>query len=447
MSNVSSLPLVYGKSVAQDLYAWALTAAYRTGWRLYDPDYALWNEPDAYEKVRRDPVIASAIEQRLHAIAGRTWRCDPARAENELDKKAAQIMEDLIDNITNMNEGMYESAQAVITCRSYLYVSGERQLQAFGDGGVQRWWVPYKLQDMDRRRVRFVPDWDRRADGTRFLKDNKFEVFNIERERWQYLEPENKRAIIKHTYMDEEARLGYGRGLLEAIYFYWYAKEIVLKEGLQGLERWAQGMVVGKIDGLRDANDKTPNEEVARAWLDVIDRMRAENAVVSDKEDEIEVINMSGTGHQMIRSFLEYFDTAITRLIAGSVLPGGGGSSREGSYARAEIESDTAEAIVQYDRDLMADAWTRDLVTLVWLLNRPNFIRSGLAAARMPKFVVVHEKMQDPQVAAGVATTLMSAGIPLLKEEVYQKTGFTMPAIGDEVFVPGAGGEPTPPKG
>jgi len=88
-----ALPIIYGRSVAQDVYVRALSSAYKAGWRLYDPDYSLSRDPDIYEVVRRDPIVAHAIDQRLHSIAGTEWRVDPNRPDVDVDKKAANVIE------------------------------------------------------------------------------------------------------------------------------------------------------------------------------------------------------------------------------------------------------------------------------------------------------------------------------------------------------------------
>ena len=39
----------------------------------------------------------------------------------------------------------------------------------------------------------------------------------------------------------------------------------------------------------------------------------------------------------------------------------------------AEVEDDASEALIQFDRNLLDDTLTRDLVQLVWDMNRDNF--------------------------------------------------------------------------
>jgi hypothetical protein len=433
-----SVPLIHGRSNASDVYVQALASAYRSGLRLYDPDYALSREPDIYEKVRRDPIIAQAIEDRTPSIASKNWHCDARRPERDDDAKAAAIMEDLLRSIFRFSEGRHELALAVILARAYAFVETRREVRAFADGPALRWLVPTRLRGIDRRRVRIVPKRVRDEEG-RVRLSTFLELYSPERMVWDAISrPE---LFVKHVYQDEEARLGHGRGLLEAIYFWWWSKGIALREGLQGLEKWAQGLTVVRVDGMRKTKSSNPNSTLAQAWLDAIEDSRARHAIVADKEDEIDVKFPGGQGNDLVIKIVEYLDDGITRLLSGSARPlGGGDAGSLDSGGQAKVEEDTSEGVVQYDRGLLDETISRDLVGLVWRLNRPNWVEMGLGEAECPIFSSEQQKREDPELGANVAATALGAGIPLVKEEVYRKIGYSVPKDGDEVIEPAAVG-------
>lgn len=437
-----TVPLLYARNVNQELYVRALSSVYKSGWRVYDPDFAISKEPDPYEKVRKDPVIASAIEQRLHAVASPEWRIEPA-SDKPFDKMAASLIEDMLRNrLENFEAARYELAQAVIQSRAYAFPQGMRGWECFGDTTAQEWWFPTKLMNVDRRRMRLVPvhKIDPATGHSRFYIHE--ELFSVERDRWEVLE--HPEWVIRHVYADEEARLGYGRGLLEAIYFYHYFKSIVLKEGLQGLEKWARGVMVAKIDGLRAGSADRSNDALRDSWLNVLQAMQSRHVVAADSKDDIEVVESSGEGHRMVLDFLRYLDEAITRLINGSVLPFGQ-SEGDGSMGRASVEQDTSEALIQYDRQLLDASLTKGLIGLIWRQNRLQFAAIGLGGARQPRFRTVHEKHEDPKANAEVAAILLGQGIPLRKDEVYGRTGWSQPGPDDEVIIKAP--EPAPIPG
>ena len=113
------------------------------------------------------------------------------------------------------------------------------------------------------------------------------------------------------------------------MFFYWYAAMQAFELGTQGVERWALGILVGKIkviDSIGDTSQTT--QEQAAKLLDVLNRMRSKHAVVVGEGDEIEVKETTGSGHNIALETVRFCYDSITRLITGSKLPSGGGSER-----------------------------------------------------------------------------------------------------------------------
>lgn len=421
-----SMPLLYSRNVNQDLYVHALSSIYRAGWRIYDPDYALSREPDIWEEIRRDPIIAHAIEQRTHMVAGPKWTCQPG-GDTPNDKHLADIVTEMVEGIDGFTEARYQAAQAVIIARQYHYIEGERKVASFAETPEMNFWCPTRLCQIDKRRFRLVPRPWRDTENKEHIAVS-LEMFSEDRRNWEMVE--HPEWFLKHKYGDEESRLFLGRGILEAIYFYHWMKGVVLREGLQGVERWAQGMAVVKIDGLRAGSEDRDTQTVLNTWLDVIKKQRARNSLVFDSKDEVEIINSDGTGHAMVMEFLQYLDNAITRLILGAVLPTGGDTG-EGSFARAETEMESSQVLIEYDRRLLDETITRDLVALIVRQNKPQFAMLGLIAAKMPKFTTVAERRRDPQVSIAVISQAITSGIKLKKDEVYEAIGFSQPTDDD----------------
>lgn len=430
-----SQPILYQRSVNQDLYVYALSSVYRSGYRIYDPDYALSREPDIYEKVRRDPVVNHAIQQRLHMIAGHKWIIEP-RGDTPMDKQAARILTEMVEEIPSFTEARYELAQAVILGRTFEFIGGGTRRTTFG-GVLGDWWTPAGLEDIDRRRFRFVPVWTGKGDGRKLSVT--MQLYSIERDMWE--DVEHPEWFIKHIYGDEEARLGHGRGLLESIYFYHWVKTTVFKEGLQGLERWAQGMVIAKIDGLRAADTGAPNQTVANAWLNLLEQTRGRNFVAADSKDEVDVKEPGASGQNMVHQWLSYLDDALTRLVLGSIRPTGGGSTgvRDGGVSE---EANSTESLIQYDRDLLDETLTRDLLGALWRYNRPMLMAAGAGAAKMPRFRTVPERMRNPKEAVEILSQAMTAGMKFKEQEAYAAIGFSPPAEGDKIV---EGRPPAPP--
>jgi hypothetical protein len=432
-----SLPIIGSRSVTQDLYTHALRSAYIGGYRVLDPNYSQAKDPDFYEKMMRDPVIAHAINTRLHAVAGKTWRITPF-SDDPNDKLVAKMCESAFKQIKRFTEARRELAAAIIKGKSFGFIEGRRKLRSLANTPVREWWMPTFINDVDHRRFRLMSHWTNGQKADNRSLDVNWEMFSLTdttNAGWQAIKrPE---LFIKVIYNDEEARLGYGRGLCEPVYFYKWVKDRILEEGIQGVAKWARGTVVVNIDDARmgsaGAADDRSLDAAKEAMSTAISEMLTKHALIMGKEDKIELIESSGTGHQIVMDIIRYLDGALVSLICGSQLPFGGGED-VGSNARAETELDVHESLIQFDREKVDEDITESLVGLFFNMNAANFAELGLGGAQMPRFETVQEKKQDAEKNARVITALKQAGIDLRKDEVYQKVEYTVPQADDDVI-------------
>lgn len=417
------------RSTNGDQYVWSLAANYHDGVRIFDPSVALASDPDIWTKLRRDSVVAGAINTRVHAIAARTWRLVPA-SDDPADKHLATILEHLIRQIPRFTEARRLLAEAdLLGCR-YAAITGEvRRLKVPGDSTERSWYVPGRFVDVDRRRFRAIAT---RTDDGRVAV--RWEVFSLADHVWtSVLHPEH---YVKHVVYNAEETLHHGRGLIEALHDDLYAKLVAKKEGLQGLKRWAQGLLTAKVHGGRDAATGMPNIALLRAWADELDRAQGENSLAHDADDEIQVHAGPGTGHQIVTDFIAYLDTCMRCLILGSELPTALPTGGPGSFAASRVGERTSESLIQGSQEMLDDTLSCDLVPFVRRVNAAVLFAMGLGGARSPRFETVNERVKDPVQRADVISKLLSAGVRLKAEEVYADTGFTPPEEGDEVIEP-----------
>ena len=147
-----------------------------------------------------------------------------------------------------------------------------------------------------------------------------------------------------------------------------------------------------------------------------------------------------------MKAMLDYLDNAILSTSMGAVLPFGGGLDK-GSMARAEVEEDVSDELLEFDRWIVDDTLTNDLIPVILENNRQICAKLGLLDVRPPQFRTSNEKRKDPEKAARVVDLALKAGIPLKKEEVYKRLDFSQPGEGDDVFEPPAQQMPGSPFG
>lgn len=423
---------------SQELLNQALSSAYQSFSRIYDPSVALQREPDIWEKILRDADFAVAINDRLNNVAGREWQFE-SPTDSDDDKAAAELATLAFQKIQNFTMARRGLATGAFRGRAFRQITGERILIAPSIGGrmldPMLWWVPTRLKDADPNRFAYRPvrwvDPDSGQEKLRVIAQQ----WDVVAGRWN--DWTNHDEFVKVIFSDEEGRVGYGRSLVEAAYFYWWFKGIVLKEGVVAIQRWARGLIVAKVDASAAGGTDRTSEDVRDDMLDAIEEGRESHAIAIDKNDTIEQLEPSPEGWKMITESLRIANDAVTRLFAGSLRPtGGGGESASGAKAQAETESDTSEAVRQFDREVIDEAITRDAVSLFWRVNWPNLVKSGLAGANKPKFRTMQKKARDPMVEAGINASALGAGMPLDADDAYQSIGRKRPKPGDDVIEP-----------
>lgn len=420
MANTKLFPT----NLAHRHYSQALANAWRRRDRINDPDYAHIQDRDAWIKLQRDTGIWHAVKRRLELVAGLEWRIEPA-SEDEADILTAQWQEELLKQVENFFEARRGLATAIFRGSAYRSVSGERRsIKLIGTASRQKYWVPTQLTDIDPFRWELRPE-PRDSHDSEIMA--RWYLWSIQRERWEPVE--NSEWYIKHVVNQSELTLGYGQGLLESIYVYWRSKMIAMADGLRGLKRWADGWIIARIDDDRIGSVGDDNETIRDRYRDELKKHMADHILTIAKSDEIDVLEGSRTGHEIVKFWMEYFDSHLERLILSSRMPTGGAGDISGlGGERAEVEESQLTGTIQADRMSLSESITRSLSDLTYQRNRLLFAdllgARGLAPGRPGKFVIDQQQSVDTEQGVSQAVQLLSAGVPLLAEDIETKTGW-----------------------
>ena len=429
-----AVPLLQ-RTINDLLYAYQLSATFKSD-HVYEQSFALGKDPDIWEVFLRDVSFASSVD-RFQSSMVRPYRIKPPKgSKNTQVKVGARIIEEAIGRSMMFDDMRKRLALGRALGRSYEYCNWDYIHCSLGGFPAMDWYIPLSYENIDRRRVVWVPDWYDGPDG-RQTKTSHRELYNTNTNQRQMMSPDFEAALIVDVYPESEDRVGQGRGLLEHCYVYHYLKAIFIEKWSQGIDRWANGIVIGKIDSMRPGSLGKAAGALQSAMTNVLKTARSEHVIVLDKADEIEVVETSGSGNEIIMQAFEYIDSSVERLWNGSVRPAGHSTST-GARAQSETESDTSESFYQPYRVHQDEILTRDLVGpfLRHPINRQNFLRCGLATAIDERYLFTSEqiKRQDPLVAVQVVAAARQAGIPLLKSEVYENIEYTMPEPDEDVF-------------
>lgn len=432
---------------AYQRYTQRLTSHVRDRVWVDDPSFALARDEEIYAKIRRDPVFAHAIDYRRRLAAGREWNVEPA-SDDPLDRKLAIVLEALLRQLPGFTGARYTLAEAIFRGSAWAYVEGERRAVPLGKGFPElHWWVPTRMVDVDRRRFRLYREGD---------APPVWQLWSLERRDWQTLTPDQASWFVRVSYESTEDTLGYGRGLLDTLYYYAMAKTQLMDLALRAGDRFGHGTVVAQVARLAEAGPVGANESAwkrAEAFREQFRKHREDGLFVIDAEDKLAALSGLGEGWQFLQSLIEYIDARVTTCVLGSNLPTS--ATAGGSYALADVQASATEAMVEFDREILAEHLTAGLLNLIVRLNRAPLAILGLSTARVGKLAIVHERTaDDPEKVARAAQALMSIGLDLRKGDLYRRAGFTPPEPGDDMLaassappLPGSAPAPVPTSG
>jgi len=422
--------MLTGTSPNAELYSRALSNAYRWYYRLIDPDWSLEQDPEIWiKKAWRDPVVAQAMQTRMHMVAGREWQIQPGRRNpSPDDTRAADVVADAFARIAKFSEARALLATSVLRGSAYAFTEGTRETVTLA-GLRGNWWTPRKLRNISKQRFVYTPETITHEDGRRSIEVQT--RFYPLMDPWPVvIPPEFAERLIKVIYLDEEDRLTGigGRPLLESVFFSFWSRAEIMKTGLQTIEKWAGGLLIGKTDLNANPGELgRDSDSVRNSMLEMLESMRGRHVAVVDKEDEIEHIDSQGGSGAAFLDFLRYMDEKIVGLLLGSVLPFGVQGEASGSYARAVEESETSRLILDYDKQNVSEAISDTVIRLFWKKNRPQLVAAGLGDAAMPKFAILPERRDDFAANAQILSQAINSGMKIKTSEAFEKLGLTQP--------------------
>jgi hypothetical protein len=426
-------PLLYA-STSDLLYDYALSSAYRRSF-VYDPSFALSRTPDIWEIVRSDVGFSASIDRYTNQVT-RPWHVEaPKKSKKKDDQRMAAIVEDAVGQIYDFDNARRILSEAAFLGRRYAYIESDRKVMDLGGEEEMEWIVPTLLRDVDRRRFRWVPQLV--GEPGRQERVMHLAFFNTIQNQWQEASPWFRSALIEFIWYNTEERVGNGRGWLEQIYFAHFMKSTAVTKVADGVDRWAKGIWLGTIDGLRNASTGKTNDDLMAGMKSMLRTMREEHVGVIENVDDVKIVETSGTGHEIAMDFIHYWDNGVERLVNGSVRPTGLGGQKTGGRAQAETEEDSSEAHYQPARDTGDAVVNRDLIGwfLSQPLNRQNLEKLGLGRAKRSVFHSRQEKRESIQDIVTTATMFMDRGIPLVEQEVYERAGgWAVPGPGDKTI-------------
>lgn len=411
-----------------------LSALYKSMAPLYDPDGALMRDPDAWGKVQLDDRFRAFIQQRVAKVGRIEFVIEPATDAIE-DVFAAATVEPFMRAIPAFSSARRHLAKFAFHGRSHAWIEGRREWRVAGrsemfpDGLLAEWWAPTFIRPLDKRQIIYQPRRVKGLDGSDVVSVKTL-LGTID--AGKHVEMENPECLITCVFDDEVERLGYGRGLLETLYHAYWIKGVVRRLMLSGIEKWAHGILVGKIDAAARAAQDTTSAATATAMLNLLSSMRAGGTVVVDKSDEIEVLTPGEGATDAMLKVLGYIDDGASQLCLAAVRPMGGGEG--GPYKQVGAEQASSEDLLDGDRELIDEQISRSVLRLFMDLNASPMAAMGLGAARCPVFRSRGVTSEDAEKVARVYEAAQRLGVKIGAAEAHRRLGVKRPAKGEDIL-------------
>lgn len=360
-------------------------------------------DDEIFKKMERDARIAAFKRQRTLGVTGVEWKIEPSTAPN--GDEIAEAVDKEFRALRNFEDVQENILQAFWRGRSFQEVS------FFARDGV--WHI-----DRIRRR---------QQDYFRYSREDKLYLMTEENPEGEELKGFKRRRIIDLRYGATDDNPN-GAGISDSCYWlYWMAKEGT-KFWLYGLERFSNPHLLGKYQ----AGDK----EGQAALETVIEELRSRSGVAIPEGTDLSLLESGGEKRALFADFLKGFCyEGIQLAILGQTLTATEG--KQGTQALGKIHAGELMKIHLYDAKKLSAA-VNDVINL-WV--DINFGEQE----EYPKFVKLYEEERDDEKDIKVIKELVSVGLDIETDFVYDRFRIPRPKEGAELLTPPKAAQPASP--
>lgn len=409
-------------------YTQTLAQQLRRAGYLLDPDYSLSQDPDAVDKMLRDPIINFAVNFRKRLTAGREWSLEP---KEEKYKPYVPIFTDLLKRVQRFAQSRFILSEAIFQGVAIGRFDGALQYLKLTDTNKHmHWWYPKRIVPVDKRRLRkeFVVQPE---PGGMVNYKYAWTIHDPEQRIWYVITRPD--WYFWFIYNDEEDRLGHGRGLYDPLYVPWFMKANLQQFGLDFCERFASPWVKVALDA--EAGDIDSLTARGQAYAELIKVMRQMRVLWHDKRDEMEFQEPQGATQSIVDKMLDRMDEGIVRVCLANTLTTG--TDNAGSRAQAEVHENSQDNAVNYDRMVFEEEHDLHLLEGVWRYNRRNLFALGYDDVPWEcplKYKLQREQRWDPSQQVEVFRLAAELKMRVREEDFYDRFDLTQPSTDDEVI-------------
>lgn len=232
-------------------------------------------------------------------------------------------------------------------------------------------------------------------------------------------ESNNKEIIEENDYnyikiLDEENHIG---GILRTIAF----SELLRFESIKEWRNYNK-----KLKGIIQATSKSPNQEDLDLAEAGVRNVTSDNYVVTSEDIDFKFHSMTqSSAANSFKEFKETLDKDISIAIIGNA-------------NTADLSKNGSRAATQVQQMIAADLMFSDILNLEEVINNQlleaDYLKNYGTIEVPYRFVIPTDLDEDYLNNTNIVTELISAKVPIIREELYKKTGFKQPSEDDVIF-------------
>lgn len=420
-----SLPL--SKDQRTTIYGNRIRAnAFPTQFAVLDPDAALREDPEFYDKVYRELSIAAKLARRCRKTASAGWVIT-GKGDTPEVQKAKDFLMWAYSHIKDFKRAQFElTYQGVMKGWGLARIDGRYETeQISGDDQERRWWVPTTLSDVSKERMRINERSDLEvAEGySRYYWAMQDPIT----QRWHPLDfdgaPPGLRRIDYCWFHSQGAEddVGYKHGLARYLVTRWYFLTFLWLYAVDAAESWGKGKVVvqspqaqggfkggfpGDLRGGQKSQAQIKEELAAQ-----VARQMARHVLVLSDQENYQVFGQPTSGSEAIMGPLQEAKKEIHEMILG---------------VDYDSDQEIDKSVVDFDMCNLESAMD-DLKWATYKWNRHNLLARGI-----PKWAfkyVTWSKKRDrettPEQHGKVLMIAAALGAAIHKDDVYEGLGLT----------------------
>lgn len=347
------------------------------------------------EMEEKDTHLLSQLQTRKYGVSGLDWSILPA-SDDEIDREIAERIGAILYELEDMDDLILDLLDAIGKGFSVAEI-----MWTYEKGLI----VPKNIVWRHPKKFRF-DEFDRMKLIT---PENGFEGIPI---------PENK--FIIHKYKARSGSLSRA-GVLRVVAWMYLFKNYAVKDWLAFSEVYGMPIRLGKYESGTSQEDK-------EALMEAIRNIGADAGGVISKDTEIQFIESQRSEGLLYDRLIRLCNAEMSKAILGQTLTTEVGAEG-GSRALGDVQNLVRYDILKADCKALEKTLRRDLIGPMVIFNFGEGVN-------LPNFKLNYERPEDLEKEATKYQTLISLGLPVSQEHLYEKFGIPTPTKGQKILAP-----------